>query len=51
MYVHANFQDTTAYTKKVTRVEVELFDQPSYEHNGLVWINIQKAIGVLLIHP
>ena len=30
MYVHANFQDATIHNKKVTREEVELFDQPSY---------------------
>ncbi len=30
MYVYANFQDDTIYNKKVTREEVELFDQPSY---------------------
>ena len=30
MYVYANCQDTTIYSKKVTREEVEVFDQLSY---------------------
>ena len=29
MYIHANFQYTTIYNKKVTREEAELSDQPS----------------------
>ncbi len=27
---HVKFKDATIYNKKVTRVEVELFNQPSY---------------------
>ncbi len=29
-FVHANFENATIHHKKVTREEVELFDQPSY---------------------
>ncbi len=32
MFAHADFQDTTIYKKTVTKEEVELFDQPSYEY-------------------
>ena len=30
MYICANFEDATIYNKKVTREEVDLFDQPLY---------------------
>ncbi len=36
MYVHAHFQDVTIYNNKVTREEVELFDQP-YLLKHTIW--------------
>ncbi len=37
MFIHFSFQDVSNDYKKVTREEVELFDQPSYKQKWWMW--------------
>ncbi len=53
MYILANFQDASIYNKKVTREEVELFDQnprKSISPNNAIKVSIIRC-HTLLVTP